>query len=233
MAESEVAVVPPDVLPVSRTKDEARRFYDRISKVYDLLTAAFERQHAAKALERLGVREGEVVLEIGFGSGYCLDRIAGTVGPRGRACGLDISLGMVHVARERLRRSSRLRRVGLCWGDGAALPFREGAFDAVFMSFTLELFDTPEIPKVLGEVRRVLRPGGRAVVASMALEPRRSPTLRLYEWAHTRWPRYVDCRPIPLSRFLRGAGFAVESRARVMMMGLPGEIALAVPERGR
>jgi ubiquinone/menaquinone biosynthesis C-methylase UbiE len=57
------------VLPVPRTKEEAKRFYDRISRAYDYFTGAFERKHAERALECLSINEGEAVLEIGFGSG--------------------------------------------------------------------------------------------------------------------------------------------------------------------
>ena len=70
----------PGILSVPRTKEDAKRFYDRISKVYDYLTGAFERKYAELALECLSVEEGETVLEIGCGPGHCLKRIAESVG---------------------------------------------------------------------------------------------------------------------------------------------------------
>ena len=66
----------PDILPVPRTKEEAKRSYDRISRYYDYLTGAFERKYAEIALERLSVSEGETVLVIGFGTSHCLKQIA-------------------------------------------------------------------------------------------------------------------------------------------------------------
>ena len=59
------------ILPVPRTRGEARQFYDRVSRFYDCLAGTFERKYAEMALERLSVEEGEIVLEIGFGSGHC------------------------------------------------------------------------------------------------------------------------------------------------------------------
>ncbi|MCJ7521872.1 MAG: methyltransferase domain-containing protein, partial [Dehalococcoidia bacterium] len=150
-----------EILPVTRTKKEARQYYDRISRIYDYLTGVFERRFSERALERLAIGEGESVLEIGFGSGYCLKKIAESVGENGKAHGIDISPGMLGVTRKRLSRARLTNRVQLYLGDAANLPYSDSAFDAVFMSFTLELFDTGDIPPVLAEVLRVLKPGGR------------------------------------------------------------------------
>lgn len=218
---------PTEVLPVDRSKRDARDYYDRVSGFYGFMTGLFERRFSEMALSRLGVREGERVLEIGFGAGHCLTMIAEGAGERGRAAGIDISQGMVRVSRKRLDRAGLRARVDLCVGDAARLPYRDGVFDAVFMSHTLELFDTPDIPAVLAEVRRVLKPGGRLGIASMSREGGRSMMLRLYEWAHTRWPKYVDCRPIYAEKALRNAGFEIETKETPKLFGLPEEIVAA------
>ena len=222
----------PQVLPVPRTKEEAKRFYDKISRAYDYLTGAFERKHAERALECLSIDEGEVVLEIGFGSGHCLKRIVQSVGETGKACGIDISAGMLEVTKRRLRKAQLIDRVGLCRGDAAKLPYSDNAFDAIFVSFTLELFDTPEIPKVLEEIQRILRPTGRLGIASMSRENGKSAPLRLYEWAHRKWPRYVDCRPIYLEESLINAGYRIRSKEMTRMVGLPIEIIVATKTTG-
>ena len=217
----------PQVLPVPRTKEEAKRFYDKISRAYDYLTGAFERKHAERALECLSINEGEVVLEIGFGSGHCLKWIVQSVGEAGKACGIDISAGMLEVTKRRLGKAQLIDRVGLCRGDAAKLPYSDNAFDAVFVSFTLELFDTPDISKVLEEVKRVLRRTGRLGIASMSRESGKSAPLRLYEWAHKKWPRYIDCRPIYLEESLINAGYRIRSKEMTRMVGLPIEIIVA------
>jgi len=78
------------------------------------------------------------------------------------------------------------------------------------MSFTLELFDTPEIPKVLAKIKRVLKPKGRLGVVSMSREDGKSLLLRLYEWAHKKFPQYVDCRPIYVAESIKDAGFEIK-----------------------
>ena len=70
-----------DILPVPRTKEEAKQAYNRLSKFYDYTLGLLGRKYSKMALERLSIVEGETVLEIGFGTGHCLKWIAKLVGP--------------------------------------------------------------------------------------------------------------------------------------------------------
>ena len=215
------------ILPVRRSKEQARQFYNRISRFYDCVAGTFEHKYTATALEHLSIQNGETVLEIGFGAGRCLEQIAKLVGQQGKAYGIDISSGMLEVTKRRLEKAQLMDRVELNCGDAAKLPYGENTFDAVFISFTLELFDTPEIPKVLHEVKRVLKPAGRLGIASISKESRGSALLRLYEWAHNRWPKYIDCRPIYVEKSLVDAGYKIQSKRKAHLIGLPGEIVIA------
>jgi demethylmenaquinone methyltransferase/2-methoxy-6-polyprenyl-1,4-benzoquinol methylase len=211
-----------EISRVTRSKAEAGRAYDRLSRWYDALAHASEWPFTVRGLRMLKVQAGERVLEIGCGTGHGL---AWIVQAAGRADGIDLSSGMLAVARKRtvLRSASP---VHLVRGDAADLPYGPASFDAAFMSFTLELFDTPELPAVLAECRRVLRPGGRLGVVALAREE--TLPVRLYEWAHRRFPRAVDCRPIHVTVALEGAGFQVAARERGAMWGLPAEMAVAL-----
>ena len=218
----------PGILPVPRTKEEAKRTYDRISRYYNYLVGPFERKYAEMALEHLSIGKRETVLEIGFGTGYCLERIAESVGPKGKTYGIDISTGMMEISKKRLEKADLEDRVKLFCGDAASLPFDDSTFNAVFMSFTLELFDTPEIPKVLEQIKRVLKPKGRLAVVSISKENGKSIFLRLYEWTHNKWPKYIDCRPIYVEQSLIDAGYQIESKEKVRIFRLPAEIIVAV-----
>src|SRR5512138_1963789 len=179
---------------VKRSKDAARASYNRLSRWYDLVAGGTEQKYRDWGLQKLAARPGEKVLEIGFGTGHCLVALARAVGPQGHVTGLDLSDGMLSIARQRLQGEGLSERVDLHLGDAAHLEFLEaGSLDAVFMSFTLELFDNPEIPLVLKECQRVLRPGGRLAVVSMTKTDPPGLAVRLYEWFHEHMPNYADC----------------------------------------
>jgi SAM-dependent methyltransferase len=82
-------------------------------------------------------------------------------------------------------------------GSGTMLlPDATNSMDAVFMSFTLELFDTAEIPRVLRECKWSLQQGGRMVVVGMSKDTKHDPLIGAFEWTHEHFPDFLDCRPM-------------------------------------
>lgn len=212
---------------VNRSKQDARESYNRLSRWYDVIAGSTEKKYRDWGLAKLAAQPGERILEIGFGTGHCLVSLAKAVGPDGRVTGLDISDGMLSIARERLQTEGLSDRVDLHLGDAANLDFIEANnLDGVFMSFTLELFDNPEIPKVLAECRRVLKPGGRISVVSMTKTDPPGVAVRMYEWFHEVMPNYADCRPIFARQAIEQAGFQIQDVSVSSMWGLPVEIVL-------
>lgn len=207
-------------------RSETKALYDKISKVYDLLSEHTEGPVRETGLRMLAAQLGETVLEIGYGTGHALAWLARAVGPTGKVHGIDLSDGMMSVAERLLRHKGIAGCVELRTGDATDLPYAPESMDAVFMSFTLELFDTSEIPAVLAETRRVLKTGGRIVVVGMSKEGEHGVVYEAYEWTHRHFPNFVDCRPIFVSQVIAAAGFRVTKKQNVQIW-VPMEIVRA------
>lgn len=203
------------------TRETTRNNYNRLSRFYDLFSSS-ERRFTETGLHLLNPQPDEAILEIGYGTGHALTTLAQTA----RVWGIDLSPGMMKVTEKNLRRAGLLDRVTLQVGDATSLPFPDEMFDAAFMSFTLELFPEPEIPRVLAECRRVLRAGGRLGVVALAKKDARA--VKVYEWFHAKMPRVVDCRPIRVEALLTANRFEVRQVAEANIWGLPASAVLAV-----
>jgi ubiquinone/menaquinone biosynthesis C-methylase UbiE len=212
---------------LTASRQKVKSSYDRMSKWYDLFTWG-EKKHVQAGLEMLDAREGERVLEPGFGTGRGILSLARSVGPAGKVYGLDISDGMVKITRKKLERAGLAGRVELWCGDAVDIPLEDESCNAVFASFTLELFREEEIPEVLSQCRRVLRRGGRISVVSMSSRGPEGMMVRLYGWAHRKFPDYVDCRPIQAGAYMEDSGFKIVNRREASEFGLPVDIILAV-----
>ena len=130
-----------------------RAMFDRIAPVYDAMnrtmTAGLDRRWRRIAAESV-VRPGDLVLDACCGTG---DLAIADVRAGGRVTGLDFS--------ERMLDRARRKAPELDWvtGDVLALPFPDGSFDAATVGFGIRNVD--DLERALGELRRVLRGGGR------------------------------------------------------------------------
>jgi ubiquinone/menaquinone biosynthesis C-methylase UbiE len=204
---------------------QVKRNYDRLSRWYDILAGSSEKKYRNIGLQLLQPKPAEHILEIGFGTGHALLHIAKLVGEQGRTVGIDISEGMRQITERRISCSPFSSRIQLVIGSATELPLTSDTFDAVFMSFTLELFDSEALPQVLSECRRVLKSTGRITLVSMATPQQMTFINRLYAWGHKRFPHIIDCKPIPVTDLLIHHGFTVQ---RVLPMSLAGIPVVAV-----
>jgi demethylmenaquinone methyltransferase/2-methoxy-6-polyprenyl-1,4-benzoquinol methylase len=201
--------------------------YDFLSRFYDTISAPGEKRFTQAGLALLAPAHNETVLEIGFGTGRSLVSLARAVGENGRVYGIDLSKGMMRVTQNRLNAAGLNEQVVLEQGNATKLPFEPSFFDAVFMSFTLELFPPHNIPRVLAECRRVLKPDGRLGLVSLVETNPLSVSQRLYLWAHHTFPRIVDCRPIPAVPLLEKAGYRIIRHEQNSLQGVPVSMIVA------
>lgn len=137
-------------------------FWGRHPAIYRLLSAPTflfrERLLRGLAVQGLGLRPGNVALEVACGTGLNLARLREAVGEAGRVVGFDYSAEMLSAAKS-LARTEGWRNVEFFQGDAAELSIPGGMFDGVLC--ILGLSAIPRRRAALDRIHALLRPGGR------------------------------------------------------------------------
>jgi arsenite methyltransferase len=157
--------------------------------------------------EALGASPGERILDAGCGPGFYVAETLDRVGPSGSVAGVDASAAMLAVA---ARRCEGRGNVEFHEGDVTALPVDDAGFDRVLSVQVLEY--VADIPAALGELFRVLRPGGRVLIwdVDWATVSWRSRDPQRMERVLAAWDAHLADPVLPrtLSAQMRAAGFA-------------------------
>lgn len=160
--------------------------------------------HAAGGLRRaLEPRPGERVLEIGPGLGQHAVAVAGWVGPDGQVDVLDLEQTMLDETIRRAAAQDVENIVPTLADAGQPLPYPDDTVDAAYLMSVLG--EVPGPDRVLGELRRVLRPEGRLVVGEVVFDPdfvRLSRLVRMAEEAGFRFDARLGPRFAYLARFV-------------------------------
>lgn len=138
-----------------RFRESHDAWYSRLAGAYDLAVRVLPtwKSWLHQALPHI---QGPRVLEVSFGTGYLMTQYAG----RFEVHGIDFNRRLVRVARRNLRRAGVV--AALARAAVEALPYRDGTFDCVVN--TMALSGYPDAATAMGEMARVLRPGGRLVI---------------------------------------------------------------------
>jgi ubiquinone/menaquinone biosynthesis C-methylase UbiE len=138
-----------------------RVYYDRFSKFYDRFVSLHSRDKQGSArrflVDQIPVQGGSSVLDLCSGTGSVLGPMQARVGCSGRIVGLDFSHGMLKVAREKIKNSTK--NVCLVEADAGSLPFPSGVFDAVTCSHAFYELKEETQANALEEIARVLKRG--------------------------------------------------------------------------
>ncbi|GAA2424767.1 class I SAM-dependent methyltransferase [Streptomyces macrosporus] len=128
-----------------------------------LLLPWIRRRMFVRLAERAGVGPGDRVLDVGCGTGALTRAVAAAVSPGGSVLGVDPSRQMVEYARRRAERRGENSSFAL--GVAQELDAEDGSFDAVVSSFAVHHVPEDRRERAFAEMFRVLRPGGRLLVA--------------------------------------------------------------------
>jgi ubiquinone/menaquinone biosynthesis C-methylase UbiE len=185
---------------------KARQVWDRAAPSYDRQIALPERFWFNGGREWLGARAEGRVLDVGVGTARNLPFLP----PSAVVCGVDVSPGMLEIARKRaadLGRAADMREA-----DAARLPFADGSFDTVVCALSLCAIADP--PAAIAEMWRVLAPGGRLLLFDHVAST--WPPVYALQWLIERFSipsagEHFTRRQLPL---VRAAGFEIVTTVR-------------------
>jgi demethylmenaquinone methyltransferase/2-methoxy-6-polyprenyl-1,4-benzoquinol methylase len=164
--------------------EDNRRMFDRIARRYDLmnrlLSLGLDRRWRRKAVSALRPGAGRRYLDIGCGTGDMAIEIVRQC-PGALVVGIDPAGRMLEIAAQRVRKAGLKGSIRLQTGDAAELAFEDGSFAGTVTAFCIR--NVMRQARAIREMRRVLAPGGRAVILELTVPHNR--VLRLGHRLHT------------------------------------------------
>ncbi|MFD2969873.1 bifunctional demethylmenaquinone methyltransferase/2-methoxy-6-polyprenyl-1,4-benzoquinol methylase UbiE [Sphingobacterium bambusae] len=163
-------------------KEQVADMFNNISKTYDMLnrmmTMGIDTIWRKKAIRSLQSLKPQLILDVATGTGDFAIESLRILKPH-KIIGVDISSGMLAVAKEKIAKKGLQDRFEVQLGDSEKLQFEDDTFDAVTVAFGVRNFEN--LPQGLADIRRVLKPGGRAVILELS-NPTAFPIKQLYHF---------------------------------------------------
>jgi ubiquinone/menaquinone biosynthesis C-methylase UbiE len=195
-----------------------------VAPVYGFWSGLFESRAARRAYEAASLAGGERVLEVAVGGGEFFAGLAKTPGPR-QCVGIDLSRPMLARTHRRMQ-AAGIGRCNLCRASAISLPFGDEAFDILFNLYMIDLLLEEDVPDVLREFARVLRPGGRLILLSMARQVHF--VNAIWTWLYRRSPVLVGgCRPVLVTEMLEQNGWTISLCEKISQCGFRSEMIVA------
>ncbi|QNL50009.1 bifunctional demethylmenaquinone methyltransferase/2-methoxy-6-polyprenyl-1,4-benzoquinol methylase UbiE [Olivibacter sp. SDN3] len=161
-------------------KQQVATMFNKISGTYDFLnhflSLGIDIIWRKKAISLLKDARPKFILDVATGTGDFAFEALQRLNPD-RIIGVDISAGMLAVAKEKIAKRNLQHKFEVVLGDSEGLPFESETFDAVTVAFGVRNFE--HLEKGLSDMCRVLKPGGRAVILEFS-NPKVFPVKQLY-----------------------------------------------------
>jgi demethylmenaquinone methyltransferase / 2-methoxy-6-polyprenyl-1,4-benzoquinol methylase len=145
-------------------KEQVTKMFDNISEEYDglnrVISFGIDVKWRNKVVNIVAKRNPNYILDIATGTGDLAINLVKT--KASKIIGLDISLGMLAVGRQKIAKKNLENTIEMVLGDSENLPFDDDAFDAITVAFGIRNFENLE--KGLSEILRVLKPNGIFVI---------------------------------------------------------------------
>ena len=218
-----------EILEARYTHQEIIRKYNWIAPIYDLFGILMESKARQRALEIAAIQNGEKVLEVALGTGLNFVEILKR-NPNGWVDGIDVSMKMVEKARKRIYKTGR-KNYALHLCDCRHLPFEDETFDVIMNQYLLDILPVEDFIPILLEFRRVLKEGGRIVLANMTKGERWLNQI-CEEIYKLKPPLLAGCRGVLAQPFLKEIGFSQFRREFVSQLGFPSEVVRGVKGNG-
>ncbi len=155
-----------ETVATSAKAERVRGVFDSVADRYDimndLMSGGLHRVWKRYTIDHAGVRPGQKVLDLAGGTGDLAMAFARQAGPRGYVVLADINAAMLARGRARLIDAGIAGNLSVAQVDAENLPFADGAFDCVTMAFGLR--NVTDKDRALASMRRVLKPGGKALI---------------------------------------------------------------------
>ena len=207
------------------SQSEIPGIYDSLSKTYDIWGKLAETKARNRALELADIHDGQNILEVAVGTGLAFYDIV-KKNPGGTNCGIDISSGMLSKAQKRLRALSGAN-YQLKTGNAFKIEEASQHFDLLVNSYMFDLIAFKEMDRILTEFKRVLKKGGRLILANMTTGE--SFGSGIYRVIYRMSPKlFGGCRGVRLSEKLQQNGFQVITREYHQQLLFPSEVILAL-----
>ena len=214
------------------TNAQAKAFYDRFGEKQDA-QSFYEDSALDELVSHAAFGQAEKIFEFGCGTGRFASRLlAEHLSPSASYLGMDLSQTMVEIARQRI--ASYAGRAKVVQSDGSiCFPLDDHSVDRVIATYVFDLLSEADIRQAISEAHRVLMPGGKLCLVSLAQGVSFGSRIVAALWSalfRLHAGLVGGCRPIQLSPLFEPDVWSVDYREIIVQFGVPSEVLIASPK---